>query len=469
MPVPRAGLIIWTLLVVCALSEVAASTKSKDDIRGVSEINVYDILAIVVMGFGLAMAASGGVGGGPIIVPLLVLVMGFDIKFATPASNFIIMGGAVANAIFNLQKRHPFVDRPLVDADICMGMIPAMMAGAVIGAFLSKLLPSYIISILFEIVLSASGFRTMQKGIKLHKAEVAKKKQLQAEEEHDKLLPPSDAAVDNSSTSHDSDHQHPPANAYAEIQSPGAAAVIISEPADPAKEQALAVLSAHERRFQWRKHLFVFVCYLGILAASIGGAASKCGSVTYWTILWAELPWVFCFTLAFVFYMRKHQAYKRSLHFPVAAGDIDWTTRTVMYFPLGCVFAGMVAGLFGVGGAIITGPLLVEMGVVPEVASSTSALLVLYSSAAASAKFALFGMIRYDWAGMLCALAFCVTIVAQVHIGGYVRRTGRQSIIVFCIGITICVGVCLMLYSVVKSVIDDAGKPFTVDFCNNRK
>lgn len=101
---------------------------------------------------------------------------------------------------------------------------------------------------------------------------------------------------------------------------------------------------------------------------------------------------------------------------------------------------------------------MLEIGVVPEVASTTSALLVLYSAAAASAKLALFNQIVWDWSSVLCIFAFVVTVVAQLSILGYVRRTDRQSIIVFYITTTVCVGACLMAYSAIKTTINEAGK-----------
>lgn len=448
-------LLLVAVLALLVTHADAATQQTKDDLKPISEIDGYDIVAIVLMACGLAAASAGGVGGGTILVPLLVLVMGFDIKFATPSSNFIIMGGAIANAMFNLRKRHPFVDRPLVDPDICVAMIPSMMGGAVIGAFFSKLLPSYVISILFVLLLAATGVRTMQKAIKLHKKEKAAKDAAAAA--------PSPVPADA-------------APAFQEIKTPDVQVDVASdehastrvEDAQPLvkdREAELRALVEGERHFNWSKHAAIFVCYLGIVAASIGGAKATCGSVTYWVVLWAEVPWVLCFTALFVAYMAKRRAYKLALGFHFVAGDIEWTAKTSVFFPLGCMLAGVVAGLFGVGGAIIAGPLMLELGVVPEVASSTSALLVLYSSAAASAKFALFNQIAWDWSVPLCALAFVVTTVAQVYILGYVRRTGRQSIIVFCIATTVCIGACLMTYSAIKTTIDRAGEPFHVEFC----
>lgn len=164
-------------------------------------------------------------------------------------------------------------------------------------------------------------------------------------------------------------------------------------------------------------------------------------------------------------YMTKRRQLKHALRFPFAEGDVDWTIKAVLWFPLACGGAGIVAGLFGIGGGIIMGPLMIEMGVVPEVASATTALMVLYAAAAATAKFAVFDMIAWEWALLLSGVAFVVTLVSQMYIVAYVRRTGRQSIIVFCIATSICTGACLMTYQALKSTIEEAGDDFSVDIC----
>ena len=41
---------------------------------------------------------------------------------------------------------------------------------------------------------------------------------------------------------------------------------------------------------------------------------------------------------------------------------MKWDASSTIRFPLICTLAGFVAGLFGVGGGIVKGPLMLEMG-----------------------------------------------------------------------------------------------------------
>ncbi len=85
----------------------------------------------VLMTLGLLGAASGGIGGGGILVPLFILVFNFKPRYAIPLSNFCILGSSITNMILNLPKRHPSANRPLVDWDLILVMEPLTMAGAV--------------------------------------------------------------------------------------------------------------------------------------------------------------------------------------------------------------------------------------------------------------------------------------------------------------------------------------------------
>ena len=61
-------------------------------------------------------------------------------------------------------------------------------------------------------------------------------------------------------------------------------------------------------------------------------------------------------------------------------GDIVWTARTTLTYPALCSIAGIIAGMFGVGGGIVKGPLMLALGVLPDVAAATSATMILFTS-----------------------------------------------------------------------------------------
>ncbi|EEY57882.1 uncharacterized protein PITG_00469 [Phytophthora infestans T30-4] len=442
----------------------SSGSDDDDSVPSLSEMDTYDGLAIAFMVIGLAVSSAGGVGGGVIMVPAMVLIMGFDIKRATPISNVAILGGAVANAWFNMRKRHPNVNRPLIDPELALGMIPVVIGGTVLGALINKLIPSYVLSLLFVVVLLVGGSRTMKKGIRLHKKEVAKRREAEAAtSEVTADIPVSPGAYVQVSTPQITGNDE---KRLSLSVTGGDAAPVKSAAGDHAGSDSLVQILEKERHFAWGPHVAIMVCYLGVVAASIGDASVDCGGVAYWVILLIEIPWVAVFVVLTSHYLHKVYLRKTAANYQYVDGDIKWTKKMVVYFPLGCAVAGIVAGMFGVGGGIITGPIMIELGIVPEVASSTTALMILYSSAAATAKFAVFKMVAWDWALFLCAVAFVVTSASQVVILGFVRRTGRQSIIVLCIATAVLIGGVIMTYQAIKITVEDAGDHFSADICS---
>merc|ERR1711865_252208 len=120
---------------------------------------------------GLMIAAGGGIGGGGVLVPLFILVMGFHPRHAIPLSNITILGGSIANCILNIPKRHPLADRPLIDFDLVMVMEPLTIAGAVLGSIINKIAPEILVTLLLVITLGWTSKRTWAKGLKIYEKE----------------------------------------------------------------------------------------------------------------------------------------------------------------------------------------------------------------------------------------------------------------------------------------------------------
>ncbi|CAN0529743.1 unnamed protein product [Ectocarpus sp. 8 AP-2014] len=126
-------------------------------------IDGWDVTGVGLACIGLMIAAAGGIGGGGILVPLYILVLGFDPKHAIPLSNITIFGGAITNTVLNLSKRHPAADRPLVDWDLILVMEPLTIGGALVGSFINKVslwLTNQQLSVVFFFFYRLSGKRT---------------------------------------------------------------------------------------------------------------------------------------------------------------------------------------------------------------------------------------------------------------------------------------------------------------------
>lgn len=105
-------------------------------------------LPVGLLGSGVAGMISGllGVGGGPIKVPLMYLLMGVPFKVATATSNFMIGVTAAASAFIYYSRGEV---RPLITAPTAIGVF----VGASLSAHLLRRTPSRWLVLLFSFVM----------------------------------------------------------------------------------------------------------------------------------------------------------------------------------------------------------------------------------------------------------------------------------------------------------------------------
>ena len=76
--------------------------------------------------------------------------------------------------------------------------------------------------------------------------------------------------------------------------------------------------------------------------------------------------------------VRRYFERLRAGYVPIQ-GDVEWNEQNAIAYPLMCSMAGLLAGIFGIGGGLLKGPLMLELGVLPEVASSTSNVMIMFT------------------------------------------------------------------------------------------
>mmetsp|Transcript_3474 Transcript_3474/g.8613 ORF Transcript_3474/g.8613 Transcript_3474/m.8613 type:complete len:185 (-) Transcript_3474:121-675(-) len=161
------------------------------------------------------------------------------------------------------------------------------------------------------------------------------------------------------------------------------------------------------------------------------------------------IPWVFGFALVFRRWLLREFRVKRDLGY-VCDDVIEWDEKNTIKWPLICSLSGLVAGLFGVGGGIVKGPLMLAMGIDAQVASATAATMILFTASSACISFVTFGDLVWDYAGLFFLLGFAATYVGQVAVSAFMQRRSRQSPIVFAIGaVVVLSAACVLLATII--------------------
>ncbi|CAK0781249.1 hypothetical protein CVIRNUC_005324 [Coccomyxa viridis] len=496
------------------------------------------------IGYGFAaislfIAAGGGIGGGGILVPLYILLLGFNTDTAVALSNITIVGGAISNFLFNVGRRHAYFDKPLIDWELILVMEPTTILGALLGGYLNKAIPNWLTTVLLAILLTMLTWKLTCRGFLTWRKETADAQQQCDSEAAQPLL--QDGQRDPSAHSHEALNEafrsngmsHPieckPSGRMSVGSVPFSLGSLGNEGAEsPGVERSFRA-GSHHRRVSLKERIsarnselentrdsalpvldtmdeqttlrttsagaeqgsmqpngqpksaagapekvsqlrdfghepqvpplklgilvFMFLC---VVASDLGKEHTRCGTWQYWLVVFSILPVI----LGITFLVREHlvrQYEKRvAAGYEWTEGEVEWTPRNTIVYPLICSMAGLVAGLFGVGGGIVKGPLMLEMGVLPDVAAATSATMIIFTAASASVVYLSFGSIPMDYAVLTFLVGLTFTIIGQAACYWLMRALQRRSVVIFAMALLMVISMVIIYYEAVLSVISSA-------------
>jgi len=415
-------------------SETTSSSNSQENEsfhKDLFPLDSTDYIGFICATLGLILASGGGIGGGGMLVPIYVLVMGFTPKHAIPLSNITVFGGSISNFILNRVKRHPEANRPLMDMDLILVMQPMTIAGALLGSFANKLLPEIILTICLVVLLTYTTKQTLEKGFVVFAKETKDKEK--KESELSRIARESVVNVEKEGLLTEDD----------ELERQ-------SLPTLPRRE--LNEIYDEESTIPWWKLYLLWAMFAVVIAVNIlkggGGFPSPigitCGTTGYWFSTAAMFLWILAISYYVRSYLVEMTAKKLALGYKYATGDIAWDESATVVYPLICIGAGVCAGLFGIGGGIVQVPLMLHLGVQPKVASATSATMIMYTSATALTSFYVFGLLIMDYALPCFVIGMIVTAVGQIGTNELIKMLGRDSIIIFSVAAVVGVSAVLM-------------------------
>jgi uncharacterized membrane protein YfcA len=96
------------------------------------------------------------------------------------------------------------------------------------------------------------------------------------------------------------------------------------------------------------------------------------------------------------------------------------------------------------GGGIVKAPLMLFMGTHPSVSAASSAVMILCTSFTATTSYIVIGLLLKDYATFFFVIGFISTYIGQAILSSMIRRSNRNSYIVFSIGLVVLMSAILM-------------------------
>ena len=176
--------------------------------------------------------------------------------------------------------------------------------------------------------------------------------------------------------------------------------------------------------------LWGLVLGFAILRGGRGGESAvgaACGDGLYWGLFVINL----LILLVATYFLRLRTLAaadeKAALGHEPLEGDLAWDKRTTAVYPALCVFAGVAAGLLGIGGGMVLGPFLVELGCLPQPIAATSAYVVFITATAGLAQVTILGLLPGDYALLFSAFGVFATFLGQTAVDYVVKKYKKDA------------------------------------------
>eukprot|EP00979_Chaetoceros_neogracilis_P015177 scaffold5451_cov245-Chaetoceros_neogracile.AAC.4 len=474
-------------------------------------LELTDFAGFVCVAITIITSIGGGIGPGAILVAVYIIVMDFPPKVAIPLSCVTGLGINTFGNFLNAGKRHPLSNRPIIDWDLVLVMEPVILLGAIIGTYVNKILEGKTLVVLLVLLLSVIAHNTLKRARRMHQTEElyikrvlwAKQKRMNAQALSNSSVYP--GSFDNKLAEADPPfapkiHSMSPATStdshngsrtshksrrggdkkaslldnsdLSDNKSRGSFNLFINLRKEDAESVKSSLIEEEAEPLPQSKITFIITMFLVVIAMNVlkGGIAFEsplgvqCGSFVFWTFEFLTGIWLItCTCLAGKYLLRRH-AIKEAVGFDYVRGDIKWDVRTVVIYPTACLLAGAVAGMFGIGVAVMVGPMLVGIGVNPAVAAATCGTMNFFTSLAATSSYVVLGSIIPD--REYAIFLFCLGITCS-FIGSRVvqktksstkiennKRLERHSYMAYSMGVVVLVSALCMTVEALLDVIN---------------
>ncbi|KAL8436555.1 hypothetical protein ACSSS7_001633 [Eimeria intestinalis] len=448
------------------------------------------LVLIAVIFVAATLASGAGTGGGALYIPGYVVSLR-DVHKAVPLSKVTIFGGCLVSVLINVRRRHPKSRAPIIAYELAALMEPFTLLGAVIGVLLNIVMSDFQILACLVVTLSFTCYKTFKKAL----AQRAEETRILAELERgvspeeggrgrESLVEQNTAASAALSRSeleqllpggvsdaqpHGGASPLEPVASFTRAPSPdpsdttffsasdrlldmqeGGAVVVPSSPPAEGEQHWVGTCQAS----------FVYlvvdsVVNVILLIFAGGPVALFCGSQWQQGCIYLLLSFHVLGTYLFARWLMKRKARLEAMGFKsrdLTEGGLSWLTPvTAFVYPLLSMLAGVLAGAIGIGGGLVKGPLLLEIGLSPLAAVSTANFMIFFTSSANTLQYAILG--RLELADSICFFltAFAAGAVGITCVFQFLKATHRQSYLTFLLSFVTAVSLLCMMGSFVHT------------------
>jgi len=357
------------------------------------------------------------------------------------------------DAYLALDDERKFYTRPLIDYDMALFLAPMEMAGAVMGVIIQKLLPNWFFLSLAGVILGFTSYKTFTKFLSSYKIDKENREKRRLADAAITQEERFDDHVTTDEEEHTLDQESPVQEEGMEVDTTAEIPIAkegeeeghgeggeeedVVEDEEKLKRRRL-LLEEDSRQYPVEKLLYLLILWIGLAFIIFlkGGKGVDsiigitCKSPWYAVLIACQFLWTFGFAAIFGRQLVKKHQDKVSCDYPFHKNDVLWDASKLRFYSTFTFVAGIVAGLIGIGGGMVLGPLMLILGVHPRVSSATTATMIVLTSSSVAIMFVTSGLVPWEYAVFFFCACFLGAYIGKKYIDNYVKKTGMASILI---------------------------------------
>lgn len=401
------------ILLLQALNVNAQNITMNNKILFQSNVSL-DITMIFLVFIISIITTIGGVGGGGLLIPTYMLLGGFTLEEAIPLSVITILGDTLVRITHLFNKKHPLNSkRYLIDVAPLLLIVPFDGNTSFLGVLLSEFTPKILTIILIILTLGFTFYKSIKKAI----TSFLKENEFLKNENNDIEMVVIDGIA-----------EYFPKNDIEEaIQTDGVGDTFYDKIFKTSLEFGVILL----------------ISIFSITRNYI----DKC-STWYWLQILLQFIIVGIIGFFIVRYVSRDYEEKRNNNYIFLKGDIVWKKNNIIKFITVASITGILSTYMGIGGGMLITPIMINVGMIPEVVVATSSISTFFSSSISIINYILAGKLLWNY-GIVFSISSALGSVIGLCLSNYIlKKYKRQSIIIFVVALILFTSIILLIVNV---------------------
>ena len=418
----------------CSRQEVCSDSKCLH--KTLVPISFFDFLGSFLVICVSALANASGLGGGPLMTIILLVIFNFDTSSAVSLCQVTVFSGTLLGASSRLALRHPTRDKPAIDYEMLLVTITPLLLGTTLGVLIEQYLPSWSVLAMLSLLLA---WITFEAAVGAYKAYALENKE-------------KSVALKNES----------------EDEPENVTYVSSEQIAKPLKK----IINSEKKLAPPGIVGILLFVYLYMVIGSLIRGGTKVKSIAglefckgeYWSATYVFIALALGISFGIIRYLKWRIMKKINVGYNFDDYDMIWN-YTPSFICFACaLMAGTSAGLLSIGGGIVMSPIMIKLGLRPQCVVATSSVLYVLTSSLAVLLHSISGNLNFAYSCWLAGSSLIGSLIGTFVMKVLVRRFQRASIMIFTM--TILLALCTVVVPVYGVAFYDViSKEMKREFC----